>query len=218
MLGTIKKERRISTRLQRLIETGENEMLDFKKEITDVNKIAKTIVSFANHKGGTILVGVNDDKTLHGVNAEEEKHMLNRAAELYCNPQIEIEMSEHAVGKKSILEVVIPSGTQKPYYAKGEDEKWGATIRVKDQSILASKVLIEVLKRENRQQQTLIKYSSKEQALLNYLDKTESITLKEFCRLQNISRRSAQVILVNLVSIGVLRLHSDEKEDFFSLR
>lgn len=218
MIGTIKKERRISKHLQRLIEAGENETLDFKKEITDVNKIAKTIVSFANHKGGTILVGVNDDKTLHGVNAEEEKHMLNRAAELYCNPQIEIEISEHAVGRKSILEVVIPAGTQKPYYAKGEDEKWWAIIRVKDQSILASKVLIEVLKRENKQQQTLIKYSSKEQALLNYLDKNKSITLKEYCRLLNISRRNAQVILVNLVSIGVLRLRSDEKEDFFSLR
>lgn len=54
------------TNLEKLIKDGEGETLDFKKEITSVNKIAKTIVSFANHKGGIILVGVNDNKTILG--------------------------------------------------------------------------------------------------------------------------------------------------------
>ncbi len=39
--------------LNQLLALGENEQLDFKKEITSVHKIAKTIVSFANVKGGT---------------------------------------------------------------------------------------------------------------------------------------------------------------------
>jgi|SRR6185436_14140216 len=214
---TKEKKRNIPKRLQLLIDGGENETLDFKKEITSTNKIAKTIVSFANHKGGIILVGVNDDKTIYGINAEEEKHMLTTAADFFCRPVVPLEIKEHPLGKKTILEIIIPKGKEKPYFAKGEDEKWWAYIRVKDQSLLASKVVLDVLRRENNEEQTLIKYSSKEQALLDYLGKNERITLKEYCKLLNISRRRAQTILVNLISIGMIRVHATEKADFYTL-
>ncbi|NNM15199.1 MAG: ATP-binding protein, partial [Bacteroidia bacterium] len=46
-------------RIRDLILLGENEILDFKQQITSESKIAKTMVSFANHKGGTLLVGVD---------------------------------------------------------------------------------------------------------------------------------------------------------------
>jgi len=208
---------KIPKRLRELIDGGENEMLDFKKEITSTHKIAKTIVSFANHKGGIILVGVNDDKTIYGINSEEEKHMLTTAADFFCKPAVPLDIKEHPVGKKTILEAIIPKGLEKPYFAKGEDEKWWAYIRVKDQSLLASKVVLDVLRRENNEEQTLIKYSSKEQALLDYLGKNERITLKEYCKLLNISRRRAQTILVNLISIGMVRVHTTEKADFYTL-
>jgi predicted HTH transcriptional regulator len=211
------KPAKIPKHLQLLIEGGENETLDFKKQITSVNKIAKTMVSFANHKGGILLIGVNDDKTLYGINAEEEKHMLITAADFYCKPAIPLDIKEHPLGKKTILEIVIPKGKDKPYFAKGEDEKWWAYIRVKDQSLLASKVVLDVLRRENNEEQTLIKYSSKEQALLDYLGKNDRITLKEYCKLLNISRKRAQTILVNLISIGMVRVHTTEKADFYTL-
>ena len=204
-------------KLQQMIDGGESEYVDFKKEVTSVNKIAKTIVSFANHKGGRILVGVNDNKTIYGINSEEEKHMLTHASESYCKPSLAIEIIEHPFRKKSILEAIIPNGENKPYFSKGEDEKWWVYIRVKDQSLLASKVMIDVLKREQKQQQTIIKYSTKEQALLDYLGSHNLITIKEYCRLLNISRRRATIILVNLISIGIIRVISTEKEDFYAL-
>lgn len=217
MLQVKKQNLKIPKQLKLLIDKGENDCLDFKKEITSINKIAKTIVSFANHKGGIILVGVNDDKTIHGVNVDEEKHMLEQAAGFFCKPAVLIETREHLIGKKTILEVFISKGEQKPYYAKGEDEKWWAYIRVKDQSLLASKVVIEVLKRASKNEQTLIQYSEKEQALLDYLNKNDRITIKEYCQLLNISRRKATIIFVNLISIGMLKIHSTEKVDFYTL-
>ncbi len=37
--------------IQQQILKGENDMLDFKQTVSSPNKIAKTMVSFANHKG-----------------------------------------------------------------------------------------------------------------------------------------------------------------------
>ena len=124
--------------IKKLLEQGEGETLDYKKEVNNESKIAKTIVSFANHKGGKLLVGVNDNRTINGIAPEEERFMLEKAAGFFCKPEINIEITEWQIGKKTVLEVDIPKGESKPYYALGEDGKWWAYIRVKDQSLLAS--------------------------------------------------------------------------------
>jgi len=203
--------------LRRLLEKGEDELLDYKKEVSSEHKIAKTMVSFANHKGGKLLIGVNDHRIIQGISATEEQFMLEKAAGFYCKPEIEIQIKEWQVGNKTVLEVDIPKGNQKPYFALGEDGKWWAYIRVRDQSLLASKVVLDVLKREGADEQTMIKFSSKEHALLEYLSKNEKITLAQFCKTVNISRRRATQILVNMISVGVIRAHHTEKTEFFTL-
>jgi len=50
--------------LKKLILAGEGVDLDFKKTITFHHKIAKTMVAFANNKGGKILIGVNKTQPL----------------------------------------------------------------------------------------------------------------------------------------------------------
>ncbi|HEX5001311.1 MAG TPA: ATP-binding protein, partial [Bacteroidia bacterium] len=149
---------KLPKRIEQLILQGENEVLDFKKEVTSEIKIAKTIVSFANHKGGRLLIGVNDNKSIHGINAEEELFMLEKAAGFYCRPKIELEIYPWHSGKKTILEVIIPQGTDKPYYSLGDDGKWWVYIRVMDQSLLASKVVVDVLKRG--QTGTMVSFTS----------------------------------------------------------
>ncbi len=204
-------------RIQNLIAQGEGSMLDFKKEISSVHRIAKTIVSFANHHGGTLLVGVNDDGSISGVKVEEEKFMLEKAAHEFCDPPIYLDIHEWHMGKKTILEVVIPECDQKPCYAIDEEGKKWVYVRQDDQSLLASKVTVDVLKRRSSSARTLIQYTSKEKALLDYLSEHKRITLKEFCKLVNISRWRATRILVNLVSVGVIRVHQIEKPEFFTL-
>ena len=192
-------------------------MLDFKKEISSVHRIAKTMVSFANHVGGTLLVGVNDNGTISGVKAEEERFMLEEAAMHFCDPPISIQLHEWNVKGKTVVEAVIPKGQERPYAAIDESGKRWVYIRHRDQSLLASKVVMEVLKRQHSENSTLIKYSEKEQALLEYLKHNHRITLKEFCKLLNISRRRAMQILINLVSIGVIRVHQTEHPEYYTL-
>jgi predicted HTH transcriptional regulator len=202
--------------IKKLIFEGEGVSLDFKKTITSCEKIARTMVSFANNKGGRLLIGVADDGSIKGVKSEdEEKYMITRAATMFIKPAVEPIFEEKYVDEKLVLVVEIKESDMKPHYALAEDGKWWVYVRVKDKSVLASKVIVEVLKRSSDDKGVLIEYSSNEKALLAYLDSKERINVKEFCELLNISRRKAQKILVNLVLSGVIHVKTSEKEEFY---
>jgi predicted HTH transcriptional regulator len=203
--------------LRRQILEGEGVSLDFKKTITSCEKIAKTMVSFANNVGGRLLIGVLDDGTIKGVKSEDEvRYMITKAAHFFTRPALEPIFEEVYYDDKLVLVVDIPESTDKPHYALAEDGKWWVYIRVKDKSVLASKIVVDVLKQSANNQGVLIEYSSKEKALLEHLDKTERINVKQFCELLNIGRRRAQRILVSLVLTGVIRVHTTEKEEFYT--
>ncbi|MBS1522880.1 MAG: ATP-binding protein [Bacteroidetes bacterium] len=203
--------------IKKLIFEGEGVTLDFKKTITSCEKIARTMVSFANNKGGRLLIGVADDGTIKGVKSEdEERYMITRAAQLFARPILEPIFEEVYVDDKLVLVVEIKESDSKPHYALAEDGKWWVYVRVKDKSVLASKIVVDVLKRSADDNGVLIEYSSNEKALLEYLDKEERINVKEYCNLLKLTRRNAQRILVNMVLSGVLRIHTTEKEEYYT--
>lgn len=207
----------IMMKIRKLILEGEGVSQDFKKTITSCEKIAKTMVSFANNRGGRLLVGVSDNGTVSGVKSEEEeKYMLTKAAHFYCKPALEPVFEEIYMDDKVVLIAEIQKSEMKPHYALGEDKKWWVYIRVKDKSVLASKIVVDVLKRENNDQGVFLEYTSKEKALLEYLNENERITSREFSSMLNLSRRRTYRILVNLVLSGVIRMHTTEKEEYYT--
>jgi predicted HTH transcriptional regulator len=203
--------------LRQLIRQGENEVLDFKQTIGSVQKIAKTLVAFANTKGGKILVGVRDNGSIAGVKPEEEQHMLEGAASFFCKPELKLTFTEEVLDGKTILIAEIPESEEKPHYAKGEDGKWWAYIRVKDQCLLASKVMLDVMKSDTKGYNAQITIGKAEKIILQYLEHNDRITLKGFCKIANISRWRAAKILVNLVRMKLIKVLSHEKEDYYTL-
>lgn len=61
-----------------LIAEGEHQQQDFKFEISDTRKIAKTLSAFANTDGGRLLIGVKDNGKIAGVRSDEEKYMIEQ--------------------------------------------------------------------------------------------------------------------------------------------
>ncbi|HTI61679.1 helix-turn-helix domain-containing protein [Mucilaginibacter sp.] len=203
--------------IKKTIFEGEGVTLDFKKTITSCEKIARTMVSFANNKGGRLLIGVADDGTIKGVKSEdEERYMITRAAQMFSKPALEPKFEEIYVDDKMVLVVEIPESDTKPHYALAEDGKWWVYVRVKDKSVLASKIVVDVLRHQADSKGVLIEYSTNEKALLQYLDEKQRINVQEYCKLLKLSRRSAQRILVNMVLSGVLRIHTTEKEEYYT--
>ncbi len=203
--------------IKKLILEGENVSLDFKKTISSAEKIAKTLVAFANNRGGRLLIGVADDKTIKGVKSEEEeKYMINKAAHVFCRPALEPTFEEIIVDHKLVLIVHIAKSDIKPHYAMNEADEWWVYFRVKDKSILASKIIVDVLKESNKEIGQLIAYSDYERKLLSFLAVHGRITLKEFSKLTRCSNKKAQKVIVSLILTGVLFPNTSEKEEYFT--
>lgn len=203
--------------IKSLILQGEGVTLDFKKTITNTGKIAKSLVAFANNKGGKLLIGVADDGSIKGVKSEEEeKYMILTAAHQFCKPAIEPNFEEIYVDDKLVLVANIPESDTKPHYALDDDKKWWAYIRIDDKSVLASKIIVEVLKNDHKDSGVLISYSDNEKKLLEFLNENHKITLKEYSKLLRCSYRKAQKIIVNLILANVIKSNTTEKEEFFT--
>ncbi len=203
--------------VKKLIFEGEGATIDFKKTITNCGKIARTMVAFANNKGGRLLIGVADDGTITGVKSEdEERYMITKATLLYTKPILEPIFEEVYVDDKMVLAVDIAESAAKPHSALADDGKWWVYVRVKDKSVLASKIVVDVLKRSAANESVLIAYSSKEKALLEYLDKAAGITVAKCSELLKISRKRAQRLLVDLILSGIIRINTTEKEEFYT--
>ncbi|MFC3196316.1 helix-turn-helix domain-containing protein [Parapedobacter deserti] len=203
--------------IKTLILQGEGERLDFKNKISNCKKIAKTLVAFANNKGGTLLVGVADNGHIKGIkNEDEERYMLQRAGHLYCRPAIDLHFEEVYVDDKLVLVAEVAESDTKPHYALGDDQKWWVYIRVKDKSVLAGKVVVDVLHRDNEPQGVFINYTDKEKALLEYVHAHPRPQLPELCKHLRLSRRKTQRILVDLIVAGVLEVHSGSQEEYYT--
>lgn len=204
--------------LKKYLQQGEGVQLDFKQSVSSAAKIAKTMVSFANTRGGVLLIGVRDNRSISGVRSEEEKYMLDMAAGFYCKPEIKLDIKEWLIDGKTVLECIVPDGNNKPYSAKDEEGKWWVYVRSLDKSLLASKTTLDFLRRSSSGTEVKLNLGFIETGILKYLSENDKITLPQVCRLFNISRRRASRILVDLMSVGVIQSHTFEKLEFYTLR
>lgn len=207
-----------------LLEEGEGIHLEFKRKVSSPEKIARALIGFANTKGGTILFGIDDDASIVGVESEKmEVEMIETAGNVYCDPPIEpaIEIISHK--GRDVIVATIEESKEKPHYLVVDDGETGdqetkVLIRVKDKTVVASKEVVKILRAESPDAPPLrISIGDTERRLFDFLEANERITVKQFGKLVNISDRRASRILINLVRAGVLRIHTHEKEEFYTM-
>ena len=192
--------------IQNLIAEGEHQQLDFKFEITDARRIARSLVAFANTDGGRLLIGVKDNGAIAGMRSDEEYYMVESAAKLYCKPVVEFDLKEWSVTGKKVLEIIIKKSDKKPHFAAHKDGKWLAYIRVADQNLLCNRVLLKVWNKEKQQKGVFIKFTETEKLLLEYLETNASITLSKFMRIAGISKDRAENILVKFILLKTIEI------------
>lgn len=205
--------------VQRLIEEGEGFELEFKRKVSSPQKIARTISSFANTGGGVILFGVDDDGSIVGIESEKsELDLIDESARILCDPPVEMEIKIVPFNRRDVIVVFVEESGDKPHYAKDENGESSVFIRVKDNTVIASKEVVKVL-RDERPEKAPLKLSigENEKRLFAYLEAHPRITVSEYAELINVSIRRASRILTTLVRAGVIRIHTLERTDYFTL-
>ncbi len=207
-----------------IIEQGEGFNIEFKRRISSAEKIARTLISFANTKGGTILFGVGDNGSIVGVESEKsEIELIEIAGSDLSDPPIRTEIDIVPFNGKDVIVCIIAESRTKPHYFLGpqdrlDNENTRVYIRVNDKTVMASKEVVKILQDENPDAPPLtVAIGENERRLFQHLEQHERITVREFGRLVNISDRRASRILVRLVRADVIRIHTHEKEEFFTL-
>ncbi len=212
--------------VNRLIEEGEGFEVEFKRKVTTPEKVARTISSFANTKGGYILFGVDDNGSIVGIDSEKsEMELIEQAGAMYCVPEVHPLLDIVPFDGKDVIVAYIPESDDKPHYFTGNvngdaqnGEETRVYIRVNDNTVMASKEVVRILRSERPDSKPMkIEIGENEKRLFKHLEGHKRITTQEFCKLVNISERRASRILVSLVRAGVVRIHTLEKRDFFTL-
>ena len=204
--------------IQNLISEGEHQQLDFKFEISDSKRIARSLVAFANTDGGRLLVGVKDNGAIAGVRSDEEVHMIQAAAEMYCSPPVKYLTEEWEINGKTVLEVIIPKDEHEKHKAPDSQGKYKVFVRVKDENLIADPILLKVWKYEKNKQFTKVSFTEPETALLRYLTEHQTITLSEFMELTPIiNKRRAETILINFILIGTIKMTMTHQGTYFEL-
>ena len=193
-----------------LIAEGEHQQQDFKFEISDARKIAKTLSAFANTDGGRLLIGVKDNGKIAGVRSDEEKYMIEAAAQLYCRPEVDYSMQTFHVEGRSVLVVQIDESEHKPVFAKDENGK--------DENILATPVHLRVWQQSGNPAGELIRYTEREQLLLDLLEENTSLSLNRYCRQAGISRRAAEHLLDKFIRFDIVEPIFENHKFYFRLK
>ncbi len=203
--------------LYKLIEEGEHQQQDFKYCINDSKKIAKSLVAFANTDGGRLLIGVKDNGKIAGISTDEEFYMVEAAAKIYSDPPIDFVTRQWQVEGKTVLEITIDPSNKKPHFAKDDNGKWLAYIRIDDENVLAHKIQINLWKKLKSTKGILFSYSEDEKFLIELLHKNESISFSKYLRIANISRQKAESILTDFVLMDVVLMNTTKEGTKFSL-
>ncbi len=204
--------------IQSLIAEGEHQRQDFKFEISDSRKIAKTLSAFANTEGGRLLIGVKDNGQIAGIRSEEEIYMLEAASRIYCQPEVQYETKSYIVNGKKVLVTTIEESLKKPVYVKSENGKLLAYLRIKDENILATTVHLRIWQQDNNPIGELTHYTEREQDLLNQLEQGTLVTLNGYCRQTGISRRFAEHLLAKFIRYDIVEPVFKNHKFYFQIK
>ena len=204
--------------LRKLVSMGESDHLEFKRKATYPEKIIREMIAFANTKGGTLLVGVEDNGAIPGLKHPEEESYAIQSVLHKCKPALQVQENFIPVSKsKSVICYTVPESKKKLHYFLSSDGIKESYVRVGDQCIKASREVREIVRRSQKSKGIRFHYGEHEHFLIKYLDTNATITLKKFITLSNLNKYQASKKLILLVLANVLRITPHEKGDLYSL-
>lgn len=131
----------------------ESSVLELKKEIPTKQQIVKIIIGFCNLYGGRLVLGVDDNREIVGIQedtVDQITESLHRSIYESCTPLIIPSIHSQRIDDKVILFIEVSSGMTKPYYLTSEGMNKGTYCRIGTQTIKATAEMIQDLQWQTR--------------------------------------------------------------------
>ena len=133
--------------ISELITAAEGKTLEFKRDLSSLPPILKTLVAFANTAGGTLLIGVQDAGVVVGIGdalRAEERLASSVADNIRPAMTPDIDLVSHA--GKTLLLVRVPHW-RGPFYLRSEGPEDGVYVRLGSTNRRAGPELLAELQR-----------------------------------------------------------------------
>lgn len=102
--------------INEMMTRGENEHVEFKRDLNkEHDEFLESVLSFANSRGGSILVGVDDNGSIVGVYEQKFEERVQSMVRDTCDPQPKLSIEPKEVDSKTIYMVKVSEGENKPY-------------------------------------------------------------------------------------------------------
>ena len=201
--------------LLNLIRQGEHQQQDFKYRVADACKLAKSVSAFANTDGGRLLIGVRDDGYLSGVRSEEEIFMMHQAAYKYCKPEPSISFDTYHIEGHTVVIATVPPSAKRPVFARDDEGRMIAYVRIKDENIVASPVHLALWQESQKFRGSVITYDDDVRQLLGIMKGSQ--TLNQIVRLSKLPRPKVIMLLARLIRFGTVSWEYVGQQFRFSL-
>ena len=98
----------------------ESHVTELKKSLAQLDDSLKSVCAFLNHKGGTVYFGVANDGEIRGLDVSDRTlRKISQQIHARIKPEITPKLREVKEKGKSIIELKISEGNNKPYFLNG---------------------------------------------------------------------------------------------------
>lgn len=108
--------------LAEALQIGESEQVEFKRELpSNVRDVTKELVALANHQGGTLILGVENDGNVIGledIHEIEERVFGSINSNIDPPLRVQVEKLEHE--ESDLLQLHVPQADDKPFGIGGK--------------------------------------------------------------------------------------------------
>lgn len=142
---------RLSMNIKEIINSPEGRTLEFKREIPDkLGGILRTVVAYCNGSGGEIIIGVDDDRNLIGIDQDpfEMEERLANSIHDRVSPVPGVFFQTVSIDQYVLFRIKVLPGPNKPYYLKSKGPEKGTYIRVGSTNRLADEWILADLRRQ----------------------------------------------------------------------
>jgi len=138
----------MTVQIDQLITSPEGKTLEFKRDLSSSGPMLKTLIAFANTAGGHLIVGIDDDRRVIGVEhpLDEEERICSLIADSIA-PRLVPNVELMTVEDKTVLLVEVFLSGLRPHYLKAEGPENSVYVRLGSTNRQADRELVAELRR-----------------------------------------------------------------------